>query len=52
MKKEGENKEEWRGKKRIKGGGGTSIPLGTNDAVVGKLMNENARREVIRVRLN
>lgn len=35
-----------------KGGGGISIALGTNDAVVGKLMNGNTRQEVIRVRLN
>lgn len=48
MKKEGENKEEeWRGKGE--NGGGASILLGTNDAVVGKLIKENARREVIRV---
>jgi len=26
-----------------KGGGGTSIPLGTNDAVIGKLMNVGIR---------
>jgi hypothetical protein len=35
-----------------KSGGGTSIPLGTNDIVVGKLMNGNTRQEVIRVELN
>lgn len=39
-------------KEEDKSGGGTSILLGTNDAVVGKLMNENAPQEVIRVRLN
>lgn len=51
MKKEGENKEEeWRGKGEDKDGGGASILLGTNDAVVGELMKENARQEVIRVR--
>lgn len=50
MKKEGENKEEeWRGKGEDKDEGGASILLGTNDAVVGKLMKGNTRQEVIRV---
>ncbi|EFN60713.1 hypothetical protein EAG_09352 [Camponotus floridanus] len=47
MKKEGENKEEeWRRKGEDEDGGGASILLGTNDAVVGKLIKENARREI------
>lgn len=39
-------------KEEDKGGGGISILPGTNDAVVGKLMNGNAWQKVICERLN
>lgn len=39
-------------KREDKNGGGTSILLGTNDAVVGKLMSENTQRDLIRAELN
>jgi len=52
MKKEGGKQRRMERKEKDKGGGRTSILFGTNDAVVGKLMNENARQKLIRVRLN